>query len=126
MEISELGPLSSIAVGGAFALQDIIDRWFQIRGMKIPTVEQAVFWTDTELAEVKELLLAKDGDWVRNNPDKHPPYTGIGLSMELGDAIVMIMMVAKVAGVPNPIETATNKMRRKVEDLSNGTNGIAK
>ena len=78
---------------------DLIRNYYKVRGLKWPTVEQAMMWTQTELGEVYELLLARDGDWVRNHPWNKAMYSPGALAEELGDAIMMLIVAGIVEGV---------------------------
>ena len=91
-------------------INSLIREHFRVKKAKWPTVEEALMWTQTELAEVYELLLAKEGGWVRNNPDKHPPYSDEALAEELGDAIYMLMVAGMVANV-DPLVSMIEKMK---------------
>lgn len=98
-------------------LIDLIEQYYNGRDLKYPDIWQSLGWANTELAEVYELLLARDGGWVRNNPQDHEGFTKDRLAEELGDTIMMLMVAGYVEGV-NPIEALKNKIQRKLEKLN--------
>lgn len=91
-----------------------IKEYYEIRGLKVPTVEEALMFVHTELAEVYELLIARSGGWTRNNPQNKPVFTKEGLGEELGDAIMMLMVAGWVEGV-DPVKALLEKLYRKKE-----------
>ena len=91
---------------------DAVKEYYKIRNLKWPTVWEGMAWCQTEMAEVYELLLAKEGGWVRNNPTDHAAYSDEKLEEELGDAILMLTVSGIAAGV-NPIESMLKKMMIK-------------
>lgn len=104
---------------------DLIEEYYKGRDLKYPDAWQSLAWANTELAEVYELLLARDGGWVRNNPQNHEEFSKERLSEELGDTIMMLMVCGYVEGV-NPIQSLKDKIRRKLDKInaetsSNGT-----
>ena len=77
------------------ALLDLIKEKYEARGLKWPAApEIALEWMHTEMGEVYEQLLARDGGWVRNNPDAHPPFTLQALAKEYTDVVMMIAVAA--------------------------------
>jgi len=95
---------------------DLITRYYKARKLKWPNVWQAMGWVNTELAEVYELLLARDGDWVRNNPDDHGEWDKDKFAEELGDCMFMLAVAGMVEGV-DPIEALIAKVERKLKEL---------
>lgn len=79
---------------------------------------EALAFASTELGEVYELLLDRQGGWVRNNPDDKSKFSEQKLAEELGDVIMMIMLAGYVEGV-NPIQALKDKINRKLEKLNN-------
>jgi len=70
------------------SLVDLIKDYYETRGLKWPTAQQAVFWIITEVAEACEQLLGMEGGWVRNNPDDHDESSDVRFAEELGDVIM--------------------------------------
>ena len=92
-----------------------IGRYYEVRGLKVPTAVEAILWADTEIAEAKELILADIGGWTRNNPDAKEPYTLEGFGEELGDAIMMLMMAGRARGI-DPMLSMLAKIERKLDE----------
>jgi NTP pyrophosphatase (non-canonical NTP hydrolase) len=101
-------------------LIDLIETYYNCRSLKFPDAWQSLAWANTELAEVYELLLARDGGWVRNNPQDHGDFSKEKFSEELGDTIMMLMVAGYVEGV-NPIQSLKDKINRKLEKLKENT-----
>jgi hypothetical protein len=95
-------------------VKDFVLHYFSKRKLVWPSFKDAMQWAQTELAEVYELDLARSGDWVRNNPQDHPPFDKDKLAEELGDAIFMLIVAGLVEGV-DPLEAMINKMIRKLQ-----------
>lgn len=74
-------------------------------------------WLQTELAEVYELLLVREGGWTRNNPDDHPTeFDQQRFAEELGDAILMLLVAGMVEGV-DPLAAMELKISAWLEPL---------
>lgn len=96
---------------------NLIKNYYEIRGLKWPTVEQAMMWAQTELAEVYEILLARESGWIRNNPERHTDSNlSDNLAEELGDAIMMLSVAGIVSGV-DPLAALREKIERKINEL---------
>jgi len=93
-------------------MKELIKSYYEVRGLKWPTIEQAMMWAQTELAEVYELLLARDGGWSRNNPESHQGFDKDALAEELGDSIMMLIVAGLVEGV-DPLAALREKVERK-------------
>ncbi len=94
-------------------LKEVLDEYWEVRGLVHPDPWQALAWTATELGEVYEILLA-EGDWVRNNPEKHPEtFDSEKFAEELGDVIMMVQKAGMVRGV-DPLEALYKKIKRKI------------
>ena len=87
--------------------------YYDIRGLKWPTFDDAMKFAHTEIAEVYELDLARTGGYVRNHPENKPIYSPEKLSEELGDAILMLIVAGIVEGV-NPLQSLLTKIGGKV------------
>lgn len=99
-------------------LIDIITDYFDKRGLVYPENSwQTMAFANTEIAEVYELLLDRDREWIRNNPEEKEKFTEERLAEELGDVIMMIMLTGYVEGV-NPIQALKDKIQRKLEKLN--------
>ncbi|MCK5642568.1 MAG: hypothetical protein KAJ19_17300 [Gammaproteobacteria bacterium] len=94
---------------------DLIRNYYKVRGLKWPTIEQAMMWVETELGETYELLLSRDGDWVRNHPWNKTMFSSGALAEELGDAIMMLIVAGIVEGV-DPLAALREKIERKIRD----------
>ena len=95
------------------SLQNFVVNYYIARGLQWPTLDQALQWHETEMGEVYEILLARVGGWVRNDPTRERPSDSESLATELGDAIMMLLVAGIVAGV-NPLEALRKKMERKI------------
>jgi len=74
---------------------------------------------DTELGEVKELLLDKKGGWIRNNSDDKEHYSDGRFAEELGDVILMLLVTTLVQGVSNPLLSMKYKLRNSIKRAYN-------
>ena len=90
--------------------EQVIDH-FEAKGKVWPNITDGLLFTQTELSEAIELILGKDREYVRNNPDDKEAYTPERFAEELGDVIYMCIITGVVAGV-NPIDAMHNKMRK--------------
>lgn len=96
-----------------------IIQYYAKRGLKVPDVWHALAFADTEKAEALEVLLAKEGGWIRNNPDSKPGWDKDHFAEELGDVIMMVIVAGLAEGV-DPVEALLNKMNRKLQAHTNG------
>ena len=99
-----------------------IFEYYQLRKQKWPNVDEAMQWVETECAEVYELLLARKGGWVRNNPASKPEFSKEALAEELGDAIMMLLVAGYVEEA-DPLEALLEKMDRKLSEVVAGMSG---
>lgn len=98
--------------------------YYNKRGLKWPNTYQALAWAITELGEAYELLLARDGDWVRNNPDPEDKFSRIQDTFmeELGDTIMVLVVAGLVSdtglgtGRNDPLSALEHKIARKLEE----------
>lgn len=90
-----------------------IKDYYEKRGLKWPTSDDAMKFVQTEIAEVYELMLARTGGYIRNHPENKPDYSGERMAEELGDAIMMLLVTGIQEGV-NPIEAMLKKIGGKV------------
>ncbi len=86
---------------------------FIIRKKVWPTVEDALLFIVTELAEATELLLAQRV-YNRNNPENKEPYRPLRFAEELGDVIYMAIVTGLVVGV-DPVQSMLDKMNRQLQ-----------
>lgn len=98
-------------------LTKLIEKYYEVRDLKYPDAWKSLGWAITELGEVFEQLLAREGGWVRNNPEDHEEFTKERFSEELGDVIMMLMVAGYVEDV-NPIQSLKDKINRKLEKLN--------
>lgn len=92
---------------------DLVKQKFVRKGMRWPeNADQAVMWADTELAEVKELLLARIGGWTRSHPKDHPKFSRERLADELADALFMILVAGYVEGI-DPLQYLVRRMAQQ-------------
>jgi NTP pyrophosphatase (non-canonical NTP hydrolase) len=103
-------------------LLHLVDEYYVKRGLKWPTSQQAVLWAITELGEVCELLLSREGGWVRNNPDDKEGFSSARVAEELGDVIMMCVVAGMVLG-ENPLGHLESKMRRKLDEVKHAEQG---
>jgi hypothetical protein len=96
----------------------LIRRYYEERKLKRPNSAEAILWAITELGEVCELYLARDPEWVRNNPEDKEPFSTKRFAEELGDVITMLQVAGRAMG-RNPIATLDAKIRRKLKELHN-------
>jgi len=99
----------------SYLLAFIVD-YYRLRNLKWPTVEEALMWAQTESGEVYEQLLAREGGWVRNNPDEHEEYDRKKLAEEISDQILMLLVAGMVDGF-DILQIMRDKMERKLKEL---------
>lgn len=92
---------------------DLVKRQFNLLNRVWPDINDALQFVDTELAEVKELLLARK-PYRRNHPENKEAFSEERLAEELGDALYMIIVTGIVSGT-NPIDAMFDKMIRHLE-----------
>lgn len=63
-------------------------RYFDFRGLKFPTCQQAFLFLTSELGELADELVQLAGGWVRNNPQEK----GKGIRGEVGDVLMMLVV----------------------------------
>jgi NTP pyrophosphatase (non-canonical NTP hydrolase) len=97
-------------------LVNLIKEYYDYRDLKWPNFDSAMKFVQTEIAEVYELDLAREGGWVRNNPQNKPTYNKEDMAKELGDCIMMLVVAGIAEGV-DPIEALTNKINKKMGKL---------
>ena len=102
------------------SVSDRITKYYKARQYKWPDTWEAMGWAVTEIGEVYEILLARSGGWVRNNPDGKPLWDRKNFGDELGDVIMMLIVAGLVEGV-DPINSMLEKIDRKLFSLSNGS-----
>lgn len=94
-------------------LVSLIKQYYEYRGLKYPDVWKSLAFAQTELAEVYELLLDREGGWVRNNPQNKPKFNKEDLAKELGD-ILMMVIVAGISEDVDPVEALKQKINKKM------------
>jgi hypothetical protein len=93
-----------------------VTEYYELRGLHWPTVEEALQFVHTELGEAYEILLARNPNWVRNNPDGKPGFSSEALGEELGDAVMMLVVAGLAVGV-DPVSALLDKIDRKLAGL---------
>jgi len=104
----------SVAKDFEHMLQEFIKFEYLMRKKKWPDAKNGLLWTTTEVAEAIELLMQRDGDWTRNNPENKKEFTKARLERELGDIIWMALVVGIVEDV-NPISGMISKALEKID-----------
>ncbi len=98
-------------------LLKIIINYYEKRGLKWPSFDNAMKFALTEIGEVYEVDLARYKGWVRNNPDGKPVlFDKERLGDELGDVIMMIMVAGIVEEV-DPLAHLVRKINVKLREL---------
>jgi NTP pyrophosphatase (non-canonical NTP hydrolase) len=100
-----------------YEIWNLIIEYYKKRGLKWPDFDDAMKFALTEVGEVYEIDLAREGGWVRNNPDAKPEFDKERLSTELGDVIMMLMVAGIVEGV-NPLASLVTKINKKIEAIN--------
>lgn len=98
-------------------LKEIIENYYEIRGLKWPDIWEALAFAHTEMSEVYEIILSRNGGWTRNHPENKPEFSKESLSEELGDSILMLLVAGYVEGV-NPIQSLKDKISKKLEKIN--------
>lgn len=94
-------------------LSELIKKYYDYRSLKWPNFDAAMKFVQTEMGEVYELDLAREGGWVRNHPEDKPTFNKEDLAKELGDCIMMLMVAGIVEDV-DPLEALVNKINKKM------------
>lgn len=96
---------------------DLIGRYYDQRGLKWPTTQQALLWAMSEVGEAANDLLQGTGGWVRNNPDTRSGEELLNdYATELGDAIMMLIVAGLVVN-RNPLAYMHQKIARLAPGL---------
>ncbi len=67
-------------------MMDYIDRYFQFRELAKPeNIYHALSFLTSELGELADAIVASDGSWIRNHPDKER-----SVRAEAGDVLMML------------------------------------
>ena len=98
-------------------LLKLISKYYETRQLKYPNIWEALAFTQTELGEVYEILLAQKGGWIRNNPQNKPDFSKEELAKELGDSIMMLVVAGMAEGV-DPIQALTDKINSKLSKIN--------
>lgn len=83
------------------------------KGFVIPDARDAILWSQTEVAEAIELLMARK-QWLRNHPVDKEQWSPERFAEELGDAILMLI----IAGIVEDVDP-TWAMMSKIADKLN-------
>ena len=96
-------------------IMSMLFHYYEKRGLRWPTLDEALQWAHTESVEVTELLLARTSGWVRNNPEKHEDFSETKLMEEIADQVFMLLVAGMVSGY-NVLDVMMNKMQRKLAE----------
>lgn len=88
-------------------LVQLVQKYYQFRGLAQPDANQAFLFLTSEIGELADALVAGQGDWVRNNPGRER-----NIPAEIGDVLMMLTVFAATQGV-DPVEALKEKMRSK-------------
>jgi NTP pyrophosphatase (non-canonical NTP hydrolase) len=88
-------------------LSEIVDAYYQYRGMTHPDANQAYLFLVSEIGELADALVANQADWIRNNPDRERE-----IDAEIGDVLMMLTVFSMEMGI-DPLEAMLKKMERK-------------
>ncbi len=98
-------------------LLKIIINYYEKRGLKWPSFDNAMKFAIAEIGEVYEIDLTRYSGWVRNNPNNKPTeFDKEKLGDELGDVIMMIMVAGIVEEV-DPLAHLVRKINVKLKEL---------
>ncbi len=89
-----------------------------VRDIRWPSTLEALSWFNTELGEAMELYMAKPIEgrqWVRNHPEDKEPWSKERFAEELGDAIMMLVMMGLAEDV-DPLWALHQKLQRKIRE----------
>ena len=93
-----------------------IYNYYEERGLRWPSFEEARELAKTEEGEVSEQWLAgKTSEWIRNNPESHEPYSANRMLEELADQVFMLLVAGMVMG-SNLLDVMSSKMDRKMKE----------
>ncbi len=88
-------------------LVELVKQYYEFRGLTQPDANQAYLFLVSEVGELADALVAGQGEWIRNNPDRerHIPS-------EIGDVLMMLTVFAAAQGI-DPLDALLEKMRSK-------------
>jgi hypothetical protein len=96
----------------------MVQFYFEQRGVKLPTFEQAMMFLHVELGDVYEIYLAQSDGWRRNHSiDGETEFSKRRLAEELGDAIMMLVVAGLVCET-DPIQALLENLARKSRVVS--------
>ena len=88
-------------------LIQLVQQYYDFRGLTQPDANQAFLFLTSEIGELADALVAKQGKWVRNNPNRERIIPD-----EIGDVLMMLTVFAATQGI-DPLEALKEKMRSK-------------
>ena len=88
-------------------LVEVVQKYYQFRGLTEPDTNQALLFLVSEIGELSDAFVSNQAQWVRNNPEKDR-----SVQDEIGDVLMMLTVFAASMGV-DPIEALMEKMRKK-------------
>jgi hypothetical protein len=92
--------------------EELIRINWRATGKIYPNQVEAFLWALTEMGEVAELLLHKSNkEWKRTHPLEAPDYDPIEMVHEMGDVILMLLIVSmNISGPMTPIEAMRSRL----------------
>lgn len=98
-----------------FGINKMIEDYFGVRGLRVPTTEQAALWLGTEFGEMCEELVLKSGEWVRNTPEKNfKTFDRERLCNELADIIFMAIVTGMQEGL-DPLDRMIDNIMKHLQ-----------
>lgn len=94
---------------GRHALSKQVLKHFETKGRVWPSVEDALLFMMTEVAEAIELILIRK-KYVRNHPEHKEFFTPARFAEELSDVIYMAVIAGEVEGV-DPLNELRERMK---------------
>jgi NTP pyrophosphatase (non-canonical NTP hydrolase) len=94
----------------------LVNDYYDKRGLKRPSFSDALKFLVTELGEVYELDLSRVEGYVRNNPESKPKYSKELMAEELGDVLMMVIAAGMAEGV-DPVDALEKKIKSKMKRL---------
>lgn len=101
-------------VQSCMMIREFIEDYYHFRGLVWPDTLEALLFLGSEYGEVCDTAVAKQADWIRNNPTTKQHEA---LSSELGDVIMMAMVAAISENDSNALLAMVNKCLMKCKEL---------
>ena len=88
-------------------LTELVEQYYAFRGLTQPDANQSFLFLTSEIGELADALVAGQGEWIRNNPERER-----SIANEIGDVLMMLTVFASTQGV-DPVQALKDKMRSK-------------